>query len=129
MIPKIITKKLLALLLKLTTTKLTEPDVKALLALVDEIKFILTLVESCIEDMVAHLEADILKLVAAELETVLGLILSTAAPIVKFVLAVVSSVNGLTGLVDKVTAIVSEIEIVEELTGKLLKLVPVPLPL
>ncbi|KAK4443733.1 hypothetical protein QBC34DRAFT_416469 [Podospora aff. communis PSN243] len=129
MIPTIITKKLLALLLKLTTTKLTEVDVKALLGLVDEIKFILTLVESCIEDMVAHLEADILKLVAKELKTVLDLILTTASPIVKFVLAVVGTVEGLTGLVAKVTAVVGEIEVVEGLTSKVLELVPVPLPL
>jgi len=129
MILKIVVPRLLALLLKLTATKITEVDIEAVLSLLDQIKFILKLVESCIEDLVAELEADILKLVAKELKTVLDLVLTTAGPVVKFVLAVVSTVNGLTGLVDKVTSVVGEIEVVEGLVEKVLALVPVELPL
>ncbi|KAK0622371.1 hypothetical protein B0T14DRAFT_563828 [Immersiella caudata] len=129
MILKIVVPRLLALLLKLTTVKITQVDIQAVLSLLDEVKFILKLVESCVEDLVAELEADVLKLVAKELKTVLDLVLTTAGPVVKFVLAVVSTVNGLTGLVDKVTTVVGEIEVVEGLVEKVLALLPVEIPL
>lgn len=74
---------------------------------------------------------DVLELVASELKFILKVILLIAGPIIKFVLALLSLVKGLTGLVGAVTECVGEIEILEiDVGGILTKITEtVPLPL